>query len=239
MNAAVAEAIRNGARDPRTMSTAQLTIRVCEASDCDETFIPFLNGGGGHRRRFCSERCQRRNRDRRLHGHRSYAEIKQDTAKRNARRQAAAAARRAERTRAADLRRMLRDLDALVSSLDRPCPCDPCRAARRQVRRQRWRDENPEYHRLYKRAYKVLRANAVGTCTHDQAQARFDYYGGCCAYCRTALSGEWHWDHVIPLSRGGTAWPSNLRPACPDCNRRKCALPLSEWKARGYRRVAS
>jgi 5-methylcytosine-specific restriction endonuclease McrA len=30
-------------------------------------------------------------------------------------------------------------------------------------------------------------------------------------------------DHVIPVSKGGTGWPANLRPACGRCNLAKSA----------------
>lgn len=61
---------------------------------------------------------------------------------------------------------------------------------------------------------------APGFCTIEQAQARVDYFGGLCSYCHEAPFE--HLDHAIPVSRGGTSWPSNLRPACSQCN-------LSKW----------
>jgi len=30
-----------------------------------------------------------------------------------------------------------------------------------------------------------------------------------------------HIDHVKPISKGGSNWPANLRPACEPCNLRK------------------
>lgn len=65
-------------------------------------------------------------------------------------------------------------------------------------------------------------ANAAGTFTQEQWQARYDYYGGRCAYCRCELAiNEAHIDHVIPVSKGGANWPSNLVPACESCNKSK------------------
>jgi 5-methylcytosine-specific restriction endonuclease McrA len=110
--------------------------------------------------------------------------------------------------------------------------CDECNVARKRAQRKRWNALNPNYERLYQRARKVLEGNAVGICSPAQAHARFAFYGGCCAYCGTALGQSWHWDHVIPLSRGGTNWPSNLRPACPDCNQRKGAQDWRTWGVR-------
>jgi hypothetical protein len=113
--------------------------------------------------------------------------------------------------------------------------CEDCAGVRRRKQRKAWNTAHPHYHQLYKRAYARLRTEAEGTCTNRQAQARYDFYGGCCAYCHVPLGPfdakprPWHWDHVIPLSKGGTAWPANLRPSCAHCNQRKCATPLEQW----------
>jgi len=37
-------------------------------------------------------------------------------------------------------------------------------------------------------------------------------------------------DHVIQLSRGGSNWPTNLRPACSACNTQKGPKTLREWR---------
>jgi 5-methylcytosine-specific restriction endonuclease McrA len=61
---------------------------------------------------------------------------------------------------------------------------------------------------------------AAGDCTAEQAQGRWDYYRGLCWMCGESAH---HFDHVKPLSRGGSKWPSNLRPVCWPCNRKKAA----------------
>lgn len=69
---------------------------------------------------------------------------------------------------------------------------------------------------------------ALGACTSAQMKARFAFYGGVCAYCgssRTVTA-----DHVVPISRGGTNFPANIRPACKSCNSSKGSKKLSEWK---------
>jgi 5-methylcytosine-specific restriction endonuclease McrA len=45
------------------------------------------------------------------------------------------------------------------------------------------------------------------------------------------MEASWQVDHVIPLSRGGSNWPTNLVCACGQCNSRKCdKLPWLEWQ---------
>jgi 5-methylcytosine-specific restriction endonuclease McrA len=99
-----------------------------------------------------------------------------------------------------------------------------------------WRAANPEKAKAKVRRAELRRkarhANAPGTVTEDQLQARIDFYGRRCYLCGC----DWDAldpfdrviDHVIPLSRGGTGWPSNLRPACRLCNARKWANPLAD-----------
>lgn len=50
--------------------------------------------------------------------------------------------------------------------------------------------------------------------------ARWQYYGGMCWMCHGPADTI---DHVIPLARGGSNIPANLRPACLRCNSRKGA----------------
>lgn len=93
-----------------------------------------------------------------------------------------------------------------------------------------WRKANPEAHNLHNRAYKhrrrALRRSAEGWANPTQIAARIAYYGHRCAYCRGPYEDI---DHVIPLSRGGSNWPANLRPACKRCNNDKRAKLPSEW----------
>ena len=67
---------------------------------------------------------------------------------------------------------------------------------------------------------------ATGVATPEQVQARMDYFGNRCAYCGGDFEEV---DHVIPLSRGGTGWASNYRPACKPCNGSKGDKLLGEW----------
>jgi hypothetical protein len=52
----------------------------------------------------------------------------------------------------------------------------------------------------------------------SQVEDRIAYYGGRCWICHKATDAI---GHVIPVSRGGGGWASNLRPTCTSCKRRK------------------
>lgn len=64
---------------------------------------------------------------------------------------------------------------------------------------------------------------ASGKATMKQVDDRFAYYGNQCAYCGGSADTI---DHVIPVSRGGSNLPANLRPACWTCNTSKGDRPL-------------
>jgi hypothetical protein len=97
---------------------------------------------------------------------------------------------------------------------DVPCDLDGC--------------ERPHYclgfcvnhyqQRVAKPRRKALEDTALGDVGATSLQARVDYYGGRCWMCGAAWTCI---DHVKPLSRGGSNWPANLRPACRSCNARK------------------
>ena len=108
-------------------------------------------------------------------------------------------------------------------------------ARRRQIERyaylKQWRHRNPDLFKaalLRRRATKHTADLALVT-GKDLAHLARRYYG-LCAYCYT--SPYEHWDHVIPLARGGRHAIGNLLPACATCNLAKGSKLLSEWRLR-------
>jgi 5-methylcytosine-specific restriction endonuclease McrA len=63
--------------------------------------------------------------------------------------------------------------------------------------------------------HRARKRSAKGTATAEQIAARIAMWGGRCYLCGDQATTL---DHVIPLVRGGTNWPANLRPACWPCN---------------------
>lgn len=89
--------------------------------------------------------------------------------------------------------------------------------------------EDPEKARGRVRAYRARKLGAPGEASPSAVRARWDYYGGRCWMCGEVATSI---DHVIPLSRGGSDWPANLRPACGSCNSRKHTLLPREMALR-------
>jgi len=83
-----------------------------------------------------------------------------------------------------------------------------------------WRKNNPDRYRVINSRRKALNRAAPGSATIAQIQARVEYFGSKCWMC----GAQWESiDHVKPLSKGGSNWPANLRPACLSCNSSKHA----------------
>lgn len=105
---------------------------------------------------------------------------------------------------------------------------DPAYRRRERAVADRWRANNPDRIFALNKRYRARSLGARGDATDAQIAARVAFYFGRCAYCGGPYE---HLDHVIPLSRGGTAWPANLRPACRKCNLSKRDKLLSEWRS--------
>lgn len=102
------------------------------------------------------------------------------------------------------------------------------RAARTAYLRE-WRARNPH---LWKatllRRMAAKHTTDLALVTGKDLARLVRRYGGLCAYCRERPYK--HFDHVIPLSRGGRHGIGNLLPACAPCNLAKGARFLAEWR---------
>lgn len=86
---------------------------------------------------------------------------------------------------------------------------------------QRWR-ENASRRRA---------AMETEDCTEVVIQM-YDDQQGLCAYCEAPLFGNYHVDHMLPLSKGGEHRWSNLAITCPHCNLSKGVQAAEEFMER-------
>lgn len=55
--------------------------------------------------------------------------------------------------------------------------------------------------------------------------------GATCCYCKKRLNMEtFSREHVVPKAYGGSNHPVNKKPCCKDCNTKRRAWPLEEYK---------
>lgn len=103
--------------------------------------------------------------------------------------------------------------------------------ANREKRRaavKRWRERNPKKAHHSTQAYWARKHGAEGSHTFAEKQALLKKQEGKCFYCRKPLT-DFHADHFIPLSKGGTDYIENIRIACPNCNCRKSDKMPWDW----------
>lgn len=130
--------------------------------------------------------------------------------------------------------------DRRVETSKRWAKANPERAAAKTRRWQAknpnaWREyrkNNPEAYRATKLRYRALLASAEGNHTGDELKALFEKQGGRCAYCGRSIRNGYDADHIVPLSRGGSNWITNIQLCCASCNRRKWAHDHAEFARR-------
>ena len=88
----------------------------------------------------------------------------------------------------------------------------------------KWRQANPEKAKaLCSRRRARRRANGVEDTVEFRERMTAVGTRQVCFYCGVDCTGDYHWDHFIPISRGGPDAEWNLRVSCPGCNQRKHA----------------
>lgn len=85
-----------------------------------------------------------------------------------------------------------------------------------------YRQQHPEYR---KRPERPLKRRKMRTKRQLRKDTR-------CVYCGKVLTKHnATFDHIVPLSRGGSNDPENLCWCCASCNKAKSNKLLSEWMA--------
>ena len=94
---------------------------------------------------------------------------------------------------------------------------------------RKWRNENPEKAKAVcqRRRARVRSAKVENTTQHRETLVN-PLTVRVCFYCGRECGDGFHWDHHIPISKGGPEASWNLVVSCPSCNLRKGGrLPVS------------
>lgn len=77
---------------------------------------------------------------------------------------------------------------------------------------------NPELARAKAARRRALKRSANGSHTKEDIKNLVSMQRGCCACCTKRLPSNYHVDHIIPLSKGGSNDRLNLQILCEKCN---------------------
>lgn len=95
--------------------------------------------------------------------------------------------------------------------------------------KQQYRQEHPEIMHACNNNRRARELNAEGKITKELIEEKLKYYNYCCMYCGEYCGDNYHIEHILPLSRGGSNLPDNIGIACPHCNTRKGSKTYEEF----------
>lgn len=90
-----------------------------------------------------------------------------------------------------------------------------------KAQRARYNAEHRQDNLARNRKRKARLKEAEGSHTAAEVWALAESQDWLCAYCETPMFGEFHVDHMLPISRGGSNSWENLAITCATCNLRK------------------
>jgi 5-methylcytosine-specific restriction endonuclease McrA len=109
-----------------------------------------------------------------------------------------------------------------------------------EKRRKRVRSRKavcPEIYKAHQEAYRAKKREALGKLTAEDVISLIAEQKGRCAGCGNSLTREYHIDHVLALSKGGSNERSNCQLLCGGCNKSKGNKDNSLWNREKFGRL--
>lgn len=94
-----------------------------------------------------------------------------------------------------------------------------------------WRNTFPEKRRATENRRRSAKREADGNYTAADILSMLERQNMQCVgiECHVDISRSYTVDHIIPLSKGGSNWPSNIQLLCRSCNSKKGTKTMDEW----------
>lgn len=103
------------------------------------------------------------------------------------------------------------------------------------IRVARWRKNNPDRTREIVHNYRAKKRANGGKLSKNLVAKLFKLQRGKCACCNLTLGGDYHMDHIMPISLGGSNTDDNIQLLRQRCNNQKNAKhPIDFMQSRGF-----
>lgn len=122
-----------------------------------------------------------------------------------------------------------RNREKVIGYKQKSYKANPISPEVRRAKKRAWRASNPAMARAQVIRRRAAKLNAPGNHTAADIERQYKAQKARCYYCHIKVGNDYHVDHVVPLSRGGSNDPSNIVIACPSCNTAKRDKMPYEW----------
>ncbi len=99
----------------------------------------------------------------------------------------------------------------------------------------KWKGKNPDTGRIYSHNRRARKKTNGGKLSAGLSDRLFKLQKGKCACCKKPLGDDFHLDHIMPLSKGGSNTDDNIQLLTQTCNQQKHAKdPIEFMQSRGF-----
>lgn len=110
------------------------------------------------------------------------------------------------------------------------CRLDSARSRSAPSGKRRMKTPAEMVEAVYGRRRRTARSKIIEKS--GKRDAIFNRAEGRCEWCGVVLSEDWHLDHLVPMSKGGTDEIENLRASCSSCNLSRGCMSADQFAVR-------